>query len=286
MAELDEFESIFKSASKRRYEHAPVEIRRALVITDLGGDAARLFSKDVRDFLSGVLPADSIEWVEAEGGEYADVGDLLERIEALRPDLICTYRNLHGRARGYPFSLGAHVDVLTQATPTPVLLLPPPTEDDRLAPSCKSTKEVTVLTDHLTGADQLIHWAVRIADPSGRLFLVHLEDDATFDRYIEVISKLPSIPTDIARHDIAKQLLKEPTDYIRSIVEGLQEASSSLAVESVVEMGHHIADVERLVKDHAVDLVVMNTKDDDQLAMHGLAYALAVELRDLPLLML
>ena len=30
----------------------------------------------------------------------------------------------------------------------------------------------------------------------------------------------------------------------------------------------------------------MNTKDDDQLAMHGLAYPLAVELRDIPLLML
>jgi hypothetical protein len=30
----------------------------------------------------------------------------------------------------------------------------------------------------------------------------------------------------------------------------------------------------------------MNTKDEDQLAMHGLAYPLAVELRDIPLLML
>lgn len=30
----------------------------------------------------------------------------------------------------------------------------------------------------------------------------------------------------------------------------------------------------------------MNTKDEDQLAMHGLAYPLAVELREIPLLML
>ena len=35
-----------------------------------------------------------------------------------------------------------------------------------------------------------------------------------------------------------------------------------------------------------VDLLVMNTKDEDQLAMHGLAYPLAVELRQIPLLML
>jgi hypothetical protein len=30
----------------------------------------------------------------------------------------------------------------------------------------------------------------------------------------------------------------------------------------------------------------MNTKDEDQLAMHGLAYPLAIELRTIPLLML
>ena len=30
----------------------------------------------------------------------------------------------------------------------------------------------------------------------------------------------------------------------------------------------------------------MNTKDEDQLAMHGLAYSLAIELRAIPLLML
>jgi hypothetical protein len=35
-----------------------------------------------------------------------------------------------------------------------------------------------------------------------------------------------------------------------------------------------------------VDLLVMNTKDEDHSAMHGLAYPLAVELRGTPLLML
>ena len=35
-----------------------------------------------------------------------------------------------------------------------------------------------------------------------------------------------------------------------------------------------------------VDLLVLNTKDDDQLAMHGLAYPLAIELREIPLLLL
>jgi hypothetical protein len=51
-------------------------------------------------------------------------------------------------------------------------------------------------------------------------------------------------------------------------------------------MGHHVSDCREIIDQHAIDLVVMNTKDEDQLAMHGLAYPLAIELRDLPLLLL
>jgi CheY-like chemotaxis protein len=40
------------------------------------------------------------------------------------------------------------------------------------------------------------------------------------------------------------------------------------------------------VGSHSVDLLVMNTKQDDQLAMHGVAYPLCIELRDTPILML
>ncbi len=40
------------------------------------------------------------------------------------------------------------------------------------------------------------------------------------------------------------------------------------------------------IDEKQVDLLVLNTKDGDQLAMHGLAYPLAVEVRQIPLLML
>jgi len=51
-------------------------------------------------------------------------------------------------------------------------------------------------------------------------------------------------------------------------------------------MGHRLQDYKRLVTEHDVDLLVMNTKDHEQLAMHGVAYPLTVELRDTPLLLL
>jgi hypothetical protein len=51
-------------------------------------------------------------------------------------------------------------------------------------------------------------------------------------------------------------------------------------------MGRRLAEYQRLIEEHKIDLLVLNTMDEDQLAMHGLAYPLAVELRQIPLLML
>ena len=51
-------------------------------------------------------------------------------------------------------------------------------------------------------------------------------------------------------------------------------------------MGHHVREYRRLIDDNQVDLLVANTKDDDQLAMHGMAYSLSVELVDVPMLLL
>ena len=59
-----------------------------------------------------------------------------------------------------------------------------------------------------------------------------------------------------------------------------------MKVEHLVVFGSHLSEYKRLIEEHEVDLLVLNTKDEDQLAMHGMAYALAVELRQIPLLML
>ena len=66
----------------------------------------------------------------------------------------------------------------------------------------------------------------------------------------------------------------------------LLERDGALTVEAEVTMGHHLSVYRQLIARHAIDLLVLNTKDADQLAMHGLAYPLAVELRDVPMLLL
>ena len=286
MSKLDQFESVFKSAAKETYTFSDVCIRKISLFTDLEAEASRRFLADLKEFLSAISAGDECEWDHFYGARYQDVGDLLEVVEEQRPDLICAYRNIHGRARSYPFSLGAHVDVLTQATTTPVLLLPPPTEQGRLSPRCRDTNEVMVLTDHLTGSDNLINYAVRFTEQGGKLVLAHIEDDATFERYIGIIGKIPSIDTDDARERIRTQLLKEPRDYILSVIGELVSCVSGLTVEKEISMGHRVADCQALIDQHEIDMVVINTKDEDQLAMHGLAYPLTVELRRVPLLLL
>lgn len=284
MLKLDEFESVFRSADKRRYQHHSVDLRSVLVVTDREKDDGRRFSEDVRTFL-GALGSD-LRWIVLSVAAYRGVGELLEAIEGDKPDLICTHRNLCGHAGAFPYSLGSFVDVLTQATPIPVLLLPNPTVDAHLPPQCTAPTRVMVLTNDLTSQDRLVDFGVRVTPQGGNLFLVHLEDDVVFERYVNVISKIPSIDTQDATEAIREQLLKEPRDYIASCREELAEAEAHMAVHEILEMGHRVATCKRLMDQHAVGLVVMNTKDEEQLAMHGLAYALAVELREHPLLLL
>jgi len=283
MTRIDQFESVFRSAERTVFNHQPVTVEKVLLLTDLEDAAATDFASKTRRFLR-VLGEDTA-WCEASGERT--VGEMLDLVTAEKPDLVCTYRNLHSRAWRWPYSLGESLDVLTQATSVPTLVLPRPEQEEFWHREDLGTGSVLALTDHLTGDARLVNYAVRFTEASGSLCLVHIEDERIFERYVGgVIGKIPEIDTEVSRREIAKQLLKEPTDYIVSCKQVLRQAGLSIKLSKVVEFGHHLAEVERIVEEKQVDLLVLNTKDKDQLAMHGLAYPLAVELRSTPLLML
>ena len=281
MDKVDQFESVFRSADKERFHYQRRDIRSVLVVTDLDRGAAPTVEAEVRGVTSALGDAN---YVTITGDEFTSPRDLLDVVERQRPDLIATYRCLHSPAWRWVFSLGAHVDVLTQATSTPVLLLPHPERET--GPLSGRTDRVMAVTDHLSGEQALVNAALALVDPGGTLYLSHVEDDAVFKRFMDVIGRVPEIDTDLARERIGAQLLKEPSDYIRSVTEELTAGQVECSVEQVVTMGHHVNEYRTLVEEKRVDLLVMNTKDEDHSAMHGLAYPLAVELRDVPLLML
>jgi hypothetical protein len=287
MSSLDQFESAFRSASKARLHYARPELRTILVITDLERDAASTFTEQVQRFLGPALRDDEPAWQTLLGADYANIGELLALVRQAAPDLICTYRHLHSSDWSYQHSLGEYLDVLSQAREVPpVLVLPHPEAQREASHALHNTDAVMAITDHLTGSDHLVNMAARLTQSGGTLWLSHVEDEVSFTRIITAISKIPTIETERARVEIRAQLLKEPRDFVASCREVLDAAEVSLKLEELVVMGQSLATYRQLIDDHKIDLLVMNTKDEDQLAMHGMAYPLAVEVRSIPLLLL
>ena len=285
MTKLDQFESTFRAASKEVFVYEPVRINKTLVITDLAPGAATSFVGDVRKFLSAI-DHDDAEWIIADNETSADLAALLNQIESEKPDLIATYRHLYSQGWRWPVSLGEHLDVLTQATATPVLVIPHPEAEHAAAHSLTNTSHVMAITDHLLGEASLINSALSFTAPQGTCWLSHIEAEARFERYMTAISKLPQIDTETAWESLESQLLKEPHDYVKSCRAAIEAAEAPIKIEEIVTMGRRLDEYSRLIDEHEVDLLLMRTKDEDQLAMHGLAYPLAVELRKIPLLML
>ena len=283
LTKVDQFESVFKSASKALFHYEPRTFARVLMVTDTDAAQARSIGERVRHFL-GTLDGQT-EWLSVPAADSETVEALLALIEQQRPDLLVTYRNLHSAAWRWPHSLGPHLDVLTQIAHCPILVIPHPNDQALFANAMSHTRVVMAATDHLAGDGRLVNCAVSLTEPGGKLVLVHIEDDASFERYMEVISKIPSIDTDNARETIFAQLLKEPRDYARACREELARQGVDVTVEEVISTGHRLSEYKQLIANHAVELLVMHTRDEDQLAMHGLAYPLAVELRHIPLLL-
>jgi len=284
ITDVDQFESVFRSAAKELLVFESIPIDSVVVVTDREPRQASAFEESVRTFL-GVLGS-SPTFTLVTGSQFDTIDGLLGILEKTTPDLVCTYRHLHSTQWQDPRTLGDFVEILTQATTYPILVLPHPDAGRASAHAVKNTDRVMAITDHLTGDHRLVNYAVRFTQPDGIVYLTHVEDDATFERYMGIISKIPAIDTDLARETIAAQLVKEPRDYIDSSRRILQDEGIRVRVEAVVRRGHRLTEYRKLIDQHEVDLLVLNTKDEDQLAMHGMAYPLAVELRQIPILML
>jgi nucleotide-binding universal stress UspA family protein len=287
MTNIDQFESAFRSAAKEPFSLEDLNVRRILYICDANGDGdTTVYAAAVKRFTATAELLRAAEWEHLSCHGVSDVDELMRRVKTDPPDLICTYRNLGMPATQYPFSLGVYVDVLTQVTHVPVLLLPRPELYTDGHEMLASIDAVMAITDHLTGDHHLVSFAARLAEPGGTLFISHVEDEAALARYLATIGRIPSIDTADAAITLREKLLDEPRDYIKSCRKHLEEAGVRVKVEEIVAFGKRLEDYRRHIEGHGIDLLVMNTKDQDQSAMHGLAYPLTVELRSTPMMLL
>ncbi|MDH5559009.1 MAG: hypothetical protein OEZ03_16805 [Alphaproteobacteria bacterium] len=285
MTNLNTFESVFKAADKPVFEYAPVTVNRVLLVTDLTADEAGAMVPQLREFLAAIDDG-HCKWQVLGNGDYGNVRELLDRVEQYKPDLIVSWRHLRSEGWKWPFGLGEYLDVLIQATTAPVIILPHPDAGLALPHSVKNTDRVMAMTDHLAGDSRLVNATLAFTHAGGQCWLTHVESDHDFERYIEVISKIPSIDTEDARATIKAQLLKEPRDFIGRCREVVEAQKLPIEVKELVTTGHRMSEYRRLIEEQEIDLLVMYARDDHQLAMHGRTYPLAVELRQIPLLML
>lgn len=279
---IDEFESMFKRAERAPFRYEEVPLPSIAVVTDGTAAEAETLIGELRAYLPRI--DDRTTWHTIPGDAYGNVNQLLDRVRDLDPSLIVTSRCLDERELVPQHTLGVYVDVLTQVTTTPVLLLPGTAPEPHPLPS-EPCREVMVVTDHISGDDRLINHGARFTSPDGTLWLVHIEDDVALAKYSKAIGRIPEIHSDETRR-IADQLLADADNFVETCRAELAEANAGFRVEKLVEFGHRIVRYRELAARQRVDLIVTNTKDEDQLAMHGLAYALSVELTEVPQLLL
>ena len=286
MTRIDQFESVFKSADKPVFRYEPFAVGSALALTDLDGDGAESFSALVRKYLdaSGVEGMPPLQVVR--GDEFGSIEECLKIIDRDKPELICTYRGLHSDCWRWGHSLGSYVEVLTQTVNIPVLVFPHPGSAAALSADEDDCSRVMAMTDHLAGDSRLVNAALFFTPASGTLHLSNIEDQQVFERYMTAIEKIPSVDSAAVRENLLFRILKEARDYIQSCREVVAAQGIEVEISETVDLGMHVEDYRQLVVAGETDLLVMNTREVDQLAMHGLAYTLAVELSDIPLLLL
>ena len=280
---IDRFESIFRRTERERFTYVDVPIESIAIVTDQDEAAA----KQTKDVLLTILPrlAQAEKFRFITGDQYSQISELRDLVDAERTDLIVTYRHVHDSDLVPEHSLGVYVDVLTQTTSIPVLVLPG-TAGRPTPIKGRDADRVMVVADHISGDARLINYGVRVCRSGGTIWFCHVEDDKTYDRYMHAIERIPEIDTSAARDLVKEQLLREATLYIEDCVTELKEKGPKLSFQSVVRMGHHLRQYRELIEEHGIELLVINTKDDDQLAMHGMAYSLSVEMAEVPLLLL
>lgn len=281
MTNIDEFESIFRRAERDPFTYQPLDVADVVLLTDRDRD----FAADAADAVKRFLPTLGDSKFElVTGDRFGTVRDVLNVLEDNRPDLIVTFRHLQEGMLVPQHSLGVYLDVLTQVIDSPVLVLPGTSAEPQIPQDLADS--VLVLTDHIRGDARLVSSAAALAPADATLHLAHVEDDLVFQRYLATIDRIPELNSDAAREHLEATLLGDARQYMEAAIVGLENAGVPHQTALHVVRGHRLKTFQALMTESNADLCVFNTKDDEQLAMHGMAYAVAVETTDRSLLLL
>ncbi len=277
------FQSVVEKTAISTFKPDELKLNNVVVIVDQNVEDAAAYLAELKSYFAGIIEADAIDVVGPD--RYRNEEDILKIVAEKQPDLMCIYRHLCSQSYRLPHGLGEYVNILTQATDIPVLVLPHP-KARQAAQALQSHNRVMVMTDYISGDHALVSWGVKMCSDQADLYLCNIEDQITYKRYMQAITKVDELDTELARDKILKQLLKDAEDYTASCQAALGESHQHIQVHSIVQVGSQLSDYKNLVDEHKIDLLVMNSKDHDNMGMHGLIYPIAVAVRTIPLLLL
>lgn len=276
---------MFRRALRDRYEYASVALDRILIITDLEESKAAVFMEQIQQYLQAGLSLKEVKFTCWNKGDFAPWPQMKQAIHQIKPDLIISYRLLWVEDITASKSLGAYIDLLSQDTHYPVLVMPHPAMQG-LSRILAEPGAVMVATEHGYANHRMVNFALKLLPQKRPLILVHIEDEDTYEYYLDAISKIPAIDTEITREALPLQLLAGPNQYADSVEETLAELQPEIEIRRQISFGHLIDAYGSLMEEHETDLLVVDTKDDTQLAMHSIGYSLAIEFRQTPVLLL
>lgn len=280
---IDEFESLFRRSEQEPFVSLEKKVDHVLLVLDEQHGETEATIKSLKQF--SPLLSDVKQWDVLRVDQNRTVQSLEEETQGSPADLLVTWRHLNEQDSLPRHSLGIYVDMLTQSTKFPVLLLPG-SADSPATIQGRQCETVLAATDHLVGDHRLVNYAAALTNPQGKLVLCHVEDDQVLERYMQAIERIPEVNSELVRTKLPEQLQRDVIRYMQSAQKTLAENGSTIQIELEVTSGHRLKTYKDLIVSHRADLLVMNTKDDDQLAMHGLAYAMSVEFVEIPQLLL
>ncbi|PCI37970.1 MAG: hypothetical protein COB53_05415 [Elusimicrobia bacterium] len=282
MDNLDVFESVFKRAVRDPYKYARPDFSRVLMLTDASYSQA---SQTTQEWLSDHPLFSNAEFQKIESATYNQWIEIEPTIQKIDPSLIVTHRLLKEPPETSKHSLGAYLDTLAQATDCPILIIPNSREEQG-SMKIPDLKSVIAVADHLSGHGGLVSNAAAFTADGGTLTLCHLEDEDTFSYYMDAIERIPEINSTVAREKIQRQLLAKPRQYIETVTAVLKTDLPNISIDSVIEFGHLIDRYRQAIAKRQAGLLVFESKDDTQLAMHSVGYSLAIEFTETPLLLI
>lgn len=287
MSQVDQFESAFRSAIRPVYEPQSVRLAKILLVTDLPESETVELASALKPYFNRLSAVPSAtEWQHLPQGSVDSTAQLLKQVETIQPDLICTYRNLNTDDWRYQKSIGSRLDTLISHSKPPILIIPHPESGHADEHALRQSKIVLAITDHLSVEQQLIDYATAFLEQDGELVLTHLEDEHDFNRYLDAISKIETIDTDLAARELAVQLLKEPKAFVVSCRDRLGKLRPDITVTDVVKFAPNIDCFRDLVREKTADLLVLHGFDHREPGIHGLAHVLINETRQIPILVI